>query len=165
MRAHLAHDAECDYAPCVLLYPQAILEQNKLVELLEASSSEMKKTLDVATETTAAEAKQKDALFERLILAVRSAAPTRITLYLRLTRTHTHTQQEEQAASLRMALHAAEKEIVTMTAVVDGVLKLHPSTFKQISEEQDFNSRCWTCYRSGCPSTLTLFCVVCQWLP
>jgi hypothetical protein len=47
------------------------LEQNKLVELLEANVAEHKKALDVTQDALLAEASQKDALFDRLLRAVR----------------------------------------------------------------------------------------------
>ena len=52
---------------------QALQDQKKLVDLLEISTNEMKKTLDVTQEALVLEAKQKDTLVEKLLLAVRCA--------------------------------------------------------------------------------------------
>jgi hypothetical protein len=48
--------------------------------------------------------------------------------------------QEEKVVQLRMALHNAEQELVTMTSIVDTVIHLHPSTVRKCLHD-DLGSR------------------------
>jgi hypothetical protein len=45
--------------------------------------------------------------------------------------------QEETVAETRMALHQAENGLMFISAVVDAVMELHPSTFKQLIKDGD----------------------------
>jgi hypothetical protein len=38
-----------------------------------------------------------------------------------------------------MALHHAEQELIYITSVIDAVIELHPSTFRQLMNEDEAN--------------------------
>ena len=43
--------------------------------------------------------------------------------------------QEEQLAKTKMALHHAEQELIYISSVVDACIELHPSTFRQLMND------------------------------
>ena len=47
--------------------------------------------------------------------------------------------QEESLAQTKMALHHAEQELIYITSVIDAVIELHPSTFRQLMNEAEAN--------------------------
>ena len=47
--------------------------------------------------------------------------------------------QEESLAETRMALHHAENGLMFISSVVDAVMELHPSTFRQLASDIDGN--------------------------
>lgn len=53
--------------------------------------------------------------------------------------THTSPLQEENLAETRMALHHAENGLMFISSVVDAVMELHPSTFRQLANDIDGN--------------------------